>query len=241
MDTFSSLETTLPFDLGDQQQQYKFILDSLASFNFSHYIFYYKNIHSMDPYYGISNLELKSNGLPIFFSLEESPLALVSMKDRLASSKSTLLIWNTHTWPNDADLMYLLHNYPTMFGVTVPIFNADHEVRGSICFLRDHVITVAELLNRIFAFRQMLFSTQYALEKEAEKYIKLIHKTLKLNQRQVEILRLLAAGMSTTEVAKALDIQLSTVNYHLKTIYQITDCNNRTTAVYKALKAGLLD
>lgn len=103
------------------------------------------------------------------------------------------------------------------------------------------MITAAELLNRIFAFRQMLFSTQYALEKEAEKYIKLIHKTLKLNQRQVEILRLLAAGMSTTEVAKALDIQLSTVNYHLKTIYQITDCNNRTTAVYKALKAGLLD
>lgn len=243
MDTFSSFETTLPFDIGDQQQQYKFILDSIASFNFSHYIFYYKNINTKDQYYGISNLELQNNGLPIFFSLDTPPLSLESIQDKLAQTKPTLLIWNSQTWRNDQDLMYLLQDYPVMFGVTVPLLSPDHQVRGSICYLRDHVITVSELLDRIFEFKQMLFATQYALEKEVKKYLNQLNKSkpMQLNSRQLEILRLLATGLSTNEVAQTLAIQLPTVNYHLKAIYQATDCNNRTTAVYKALKAGLLD
>ena len=243
MDTFSSFETTLPFDIGDRQQQYQFILESISSFNFSNYIFYYKNLNSKDQYYGISNLELQENGLPIFFSLDTPSLSLESMQDQQVYTKPTILIWNTQTWRSDKDLMYLLESYPTMFGVTIPILTPDNAVRGSISFLRDYVVTVPELLERVFDFKQMLFATQYALDKEMSSVLNQLTqvKDIYLNQRQVEILRLLANGLATEEVAQALDIQLSTVNYHLRTIYQATNTNNRTTAVYRALKAGIID
>ena len=243
MDTFASLATAIPLDLGNRKQQYHFILESIACFNFSNFIFYYKNLHAKDQYYGISNLVLQDNGLPIFFSLDKPTLSLESMQDKLSYSKPTLVLWNTQTWRSDKDLMYLLRNFPIMFGVTVPILNQDNILRGSITFLRDHLLTVSELLDRTFEFKQMLFATQFTLENEITGALsRLTHpKELYLNSRQIDILRLLANGLSTEDVAKLLDVQLSTINYHLKTIYQVTNTNNRTTAVYRALKAGLID
>ena len=244
MDAFSTFETTLPFNLSDQQQQYQFIVDSIVNFGFTHYIFYHKVLTAKDFYYGISNLELTDNGLPIFFSLDTPSLSLEAMQKQLAYTKPTLLIWNTQTWKTDKDLMYLLDKYPIMFGVTVPILSPENQILGSISYLRDHVITVPEILERIFDFKQMLFATQYTLDKEISSYLHRLQKhkpNLTLNQRQIEILKLLATGLSSHEVAKALKIQLPTVNYHLKSIYQVTQTNNRTTAVYKALKAGLID
>lgn len=244
MDALPTFETTLPFNFNDQQQQYNFIVDSIASFDFTHYIFYHKVLTAKDFYYGISNLQLHDNGLPIFFNLDTPSLSLESMQKQLAYTKPTLLIWNTQTWNSDKDLMFLLDEYPIMFGLTVPILSPDNKTLGSISYLRDHVITVSEILNRIFDFKQMLFATQYTLNKEIDTYLHRPQKhetSITLNQRQIDILKLVAKGLSSYEVAKALKIQLPTVNYHLKTIYQVTQTNNRTTAVYKALKAGLID
>jgi DNA-binding CsgD family transcriptional regulator len=61
-----------------------------------------------------------------------------------------------------------------------------------------------------------------------------------LSQREVEVLRLLAAGRSNREIADALCISLNTVATHVRNILAKTDAANRTEAAAYALRHGLL-
>ena len=57
-----------------------------------------------------------------------------------------------------------------------------------------------------------------------------------LNQREVEVLRLLAAGKSNREIADALCISLNTVATHVRNILTKTGTANRTEAAAYALR-----
>ena len=61
-----------------------------------------------------------------------------------------------------------------------------------------------------------------------------------LSQREVEVLRLLAAGRSNREIADALCISLNTVATHVRNILAKTGAANRTEAAAYALRHGLL-
>jgi DNA-binding NarL/FixJ family response regulator len=61
-----------------------------------------------------------------------------------------------------------------------------------------------------------------------------------LSQREVEVLRLLAAGKSNREIAEALCISLNTVATHVRNILAKTGAANRTEAAAYALRYGLL-
>jgi class 3 adenylate cyclase/DNA-binding CsgD family transcriptional regulator len=61
-----------------------------------------------------------------------------------------------------------------------------------------------------------------------------------LSQREVEVLRLLAAGKSNREIADALCISLNTVATHVRNILAKTGAANRTEAAAYALRRGLL-
>ena len=61
-----------------------------------------------------------------------------------------------------------------------------------------------------------------------------------LSQREVEVLRLLAAGKSNREIADILCISLNTVATHVRNILAKTDTANRTEAAAYALRHGLL-
>ena len=61
-----------------------------------------------------------------------------------------------------------------------------------------------------------------------------------LSQREMEVLRLLAAGKSNRDIADALFISLNTVATHVRNILTKTDCANRTEAAAYALRHGLL-
>ena len=61
-----------------------------------------------------------------------------------------------------------------------------------------------------------------------------------LSQREVEVLRLLAAGRSNREIADALCISLNTVATHVRSILAKTGAANRTEAAAYALRHGLL-
>ena len=61
-----------------------------------------------------------------------------------------------------------------------------------------------------------------------------------LSQREVEVLRLLAAGKSNREIADALCISLNTVATHVRNILAKTGAANRTEAAAYALRHGLL-
>jgi DNA-binding CsgD family transcriptional regulator len=58
--------------------------------------------------------------------------------------------------------------------------------------------------------------------------------------RELEVLRLLARGQSSAEMARGLSISAKTVRNHLEHIYLKAGVNNRTGAVLFALEQGLV-
>lgn len=61
-----------------------------------------------------------------------------------------------------------------------------------------------------------------------------------LSRREEEVLQLFADGYSTTEVAKRLFISAKTVKNHLASIYQKLDARDRTQAVLRAVRMGII-
>src|SRR5215468_9236327 len=62
-----------------------------------------------------------------------------------------------------------------------------------------------------------------------------------LSEREIEILRRVAAGKSNKLIAAELDISEGTVKTHMKSILPKLDASDRTHAVMIALKRGILD
>ena len=61
-----------------------------------------------------------------------------------------------------------------------------------------------------------------------------------LTDREVEVLRLLAADLSSPEIARELTIAVSTVRTHRKNIYSKLDVHSRYEAVLRAKELQLL-
>jgi LuxR family transcriptional regulator, maltose regulon positive regulatory protein len=62
-----------------------------------------------------------------------------------------------------------------------------------------------------------------------------------LTEREVEVLRLLAAGRSNAEMAGQLFVEQSTVKTHLIHLYSKLGVHSRTQAVARARTLQLLD
>ena len=62
----------------------------------------------------------------------------------------------------------------------------------------------------------------------------------KLTARELEILEKLVSGAELHTIGKALFISLPTVKTHLSSIYRKLECDNRTSAVTRALSLGLV-
>jgi two-component system response regulator DegU len=61
-----------------------------------------------------------------------------------------------------------------------------------------------------------------------------------ITKREEEVLQLVAEGLSTPEVAERLYISLKTVKNHLASIYAKLDSRDRTQAVVRAVKMGII-
>ena len=61
-----------------------------------------------------------------------------------------------------------------------------------------------------------------------------------LSQREAEVLQLVAKGMSPPEVAAQLYISAKTVKNHLSNIYEKLEARDRTQAVLKGLRMGVI-
>jgi two-component system, NarL family, response regulator DegU len=61
-----------------------------------------------------------------------------------------------------------------------------------------------------------------------------------LSAREVELLQLFCDGLSSTEVAERLYISAKTVKNHLASIYDKLGARDRTEAVVKGVRAGLV-
>jgi LuxR family maltose regulon positive regulatory protein len=61
-----------------------------------------------------------------------------------------------------------------------------------------------------------------------------------LSERELEVLRLIAAGLSNREIAERLVVAVSTVKTHINNIYRKLDVSKRTQAVARASELNLL-
>ena len=61
-----------------------------------------------------------------------------------------------------------------------------------------------------------------------------------ITKREEEVLQLIADGCSTPEVAEKLYISQKTVKNHLASIYQKLDARDRTQAVLRAVRMGIV-
>lgn len=61
-----------------------------------------------------------------------------------------------------------------------------------------------------------------------------------LSQREQEVLRLVAEGLSTREIAETLVVTVGTAKSHLNHIYRKLDAHSRTQAIVRARALGLL-
>jgi DNA-binding NarL/FixJ family response regulator len=63
----------------------------------------------------------------------------------------------------------------------------------------------------------------------------------KLTPREIEVLKLLAAGNSNKSLAEKLSVSEETVKMHVKNILSKLDANDRTHAVTIAVKRGIMN
>ena len=62
-----------------------------------------------------------------------------------------------------------------------------------------------------------------------------------LSERELEVLRLLATGLSNSEIAQRLVVTVHTVKWHTKNLYGKLDATNRAQAIVRARSLGLID
>jgi len=62
-----------------------------------------------------------------------------------------------------------------------------------------------------------------------------------LTQREIDILRLIAKGLSNNEAASVLGLSRSTIRTHLEHAYQKLEVTNRVEAITEGLRMGLIE
>lgn len=63
----------------------------------------------------------------------------------------------------------------------------------------------------------------------------------RLTEREAQILRLLAEGLSSGEIADQLIVSVTTVKTHLRNLYEKLEVSDRAAAVARAMRGGLLE
>ena len=121
-------------------------------------------------------------------------------------------------------------------GIAVPLYGVNGELAG-IGMASSSGGTAVDK-NMLCKIRALAFQFHLAFtEKEAEQSaLKNVH----LTDREKEVLLWAAEGKSDPVIAEILNISYPTVRYHMNNIFRKLDANERTFAVVKAIRHGLI-
>lgn len=98
--------------------------------------------------------------------------------------------------------------------------------------------TQAMFVNRLLETFQKTKKPEPASETEADNPDKMVFE--ELTERELEIINLMAAGLSNQEIARTLGLKVGTVKVHNHNIFSKLDVTRRTKAVFKANELKLI-
>jgi DNA-binding NarL/FixJ family response regulator len=67
-----------------------------------------------------------------------------------------------------------------------------------------------------------------------------VQHSLKVSERELEVLRRLAAGESNKQIAQGLDVSPNTVKTHVANLFQKLEVRRRTEAILKGRELGII-
>lgn len=67
-----------------------------------------------------------------------------------------------------------------------------------------------------------------------------VQGTLKISERELEVLELLAAGRSNKEIAQRLEVSPNTVKTHIARLFEKLEVRRRTEAILRARELGMI-
>ena len=102
---------------------------------------------------------------------------------------------------------------------------------------RVHQLIAADYVRRLLAAFSLEEPAQAAATSSRTDQSELVEP---LSERELEVLALLAEGLTNREIASRLFVTVNTVKAHARSIYGKLGVNNRTQAVGRARALGIL-
>jgi len=139
--------------------------------------------------------------------------------------------------PDVEVVMLTMHAEPAVIGEAVRAGAAGYLVKD--CTTDDIVTMLQAVAGGEAALSPALASSMLEAAQPAARSLTGDAEAL-LTRREEEVLKLIADGASTPEVGKALYISTKTVRHHLSSIYEKLDSRDRTQAVLRAVRMGII-
>lgn len=119
-------------------------------------------------------------------------------------------------------------------GIYIPVHTAQG-VRGAVGFSGERDVVSAKETSELTFIASFLFERLSEAKDTRERM------PVGLSKREIECLNWAAAGKTTTEMAKILDLSEYTINHYLNRATRKLDSVNRVQTVAKAIRAGLIN
>lgn len=124
--------------------------------------------------------------------------------------------------------------------IVLTTYDGDEDIyRGLQAGAQGYLLKDAKPNELLNAIRIVHSGQQYVSSTVASKLVKRINNPV-LSERELEVLRLMAQGLSNQDIGTALNIGESTVKSHVTRVLNKLGVSDRTQAVIVAVKRGLV-
>jgi DNA-binding NarL/FixJ family response regulator len=129
---------------------------------------------------------------------------------------------------------------PEMRIVVVSSYEYDEEIYAAVQAGAQGFVHKEADAQEILSAIRSVFAGRQAFPAHVLRKLTEGHMTAGLSEREVEVLQLVARGLTNKDVARTLNLSQFTVRNHLNHITQKLEATDRTEAIYIALHTGII-